>query len=166
MMPKQIVFALVTFLHDLFTVVWVGGLITLGVVVMPSARKALGMGPEMKRLMDAIQRRLSALVYVSIVGLALTGLLLSRRAAAFQGLFHFGNPYATVLSVKHLLVVLMVGIALFRSVVLGGRRASSGPAGGERLKAGLLFLNVALGVLVLLLSGFSAALSAGGPPAA
>jgi uncharacterized membrane protein len=161
-MPKPIVFAIVTFLHDLFTVVWVGGLITLGLVVLPSVRQVLGIGSETKRLMDTIQRRLSAFVYVSIVGLLVTGVLLSNRAPAFQGLFRFGNSYAAVLAFKHLLVLLMVAVALLRSLAF---RRTSGPA-QERLKAGLLFLNIALGILVLLLSGFTAALAAGGPPPA
>ncbi len=164
-MPKQVVFALVTFLHDLFTVVWVGGMITLALVVMPSARKVLGMGPETKKLMEAIQKRLRVFVYVSIVGLLLTGLLLSRRSPAFQGLFHFGNAYSVVLSVKHVLTVMMIAVALVRSLILGESGKSPGAARGK-LKAGLLLLNVVLGVAVLVLSGFSAAFSSGGPPPA
>jgi len=38
------VFAIVTFLHDLFTAVWIGGVITLGITVLPSAKKVLGNG--------------------------------------------------------------------------------------------------------------------------
>jgi len=164
-MPKQIVFALVTFLHDLFTVVWVGGMFSLALVVLPSARKVLGMGPETKKLMDAIQERLSKLVYVSIVGLLATGVLLSRRSPAFQGLFQFGNTYSAVLAIKHVLTLVMIGVALYRSLVLGRRGGPSGQA-REKLKVGLLLANVVLGVAVLLLSGFNAALSAGGPPGA
>jgi putative copper export protein len=163
MPSKQIVFAIVTFLHDLFTAVWIGGLITLGITVLPSAKKVLGMGPQTKKLMDAIQKRLSVLVYVSIVGLVLTGFLQANRNPAFQGLFSFGNPYSTVLTLKHILVLAMVAVALFRSMVLGRRSGPSTPA-QEKLKAGLLFLNIVLGVAILLLSGFSVALGSA-PPA-
>ena len=161
-MPKQIVFGVVTFLHDLFTAVWIGGLITLGLTVLPSARKVLGKGPQMKQLMDVIQKRLSVLVYVSIVGLIVTGLLLSNRAAAFNGLFHFGTPYATVLSIKHILVLGMGGIALYRSLVIGRKRDPL-PPNQEKLSVALIFLNIVLGVAILLLSGFSAALASGLP---
>ncbi len=162
-MPKQAVFAIVTFLHDLFTVIWVGGMITLGVVVMPSAVKVLGKGPQTKQLMDTIQKRLSELVYVSIVGLVLTGLLLSRRSPAFLGLFHFGNTYSAVLSIKHILVLAMMAIALYRSLALGPRKGPLTPS-QEKLKAALLFINIALGIALLLLSGICAAVSAK-PPA-
>ncbi len=162
-MPKQTIFAIVTFLHDLFTVVWIGGMISLALVVIPSARQVFGLGPDTKKLMDAIQARLSRLVYVSIVGLLLTGLLLARRSSEFQGLFHFGNTYSAVLSVKHVLMVAMVGVALFRSLVLGRQSGPVSPS-LEKRKVGLLLLNVVLGVVVLLLSGFGAALAKPGPP--
>ncbi len=161
--PKLIVFAIITFLHDLFTAVWIGGLITLGLTVLPSAKKVLGKGPEMKKLMDAIQKRLSVLVYVSIVGLLLTGLLQANRAADFQGLFSFANTYSIFLSLKHVLVLAMIAITLYRSLVLGRRTGPSTPA-QEKLSVKLLLLNMILGVAVLLHSGFGAALAAA-PPA-
>jgi uncharacterized membrane protein len=155
-MSKQIVFAIVTFLHDLFTAVWIGGLITLGITVLPSARKVLGTGPQTKKLMDDIQKRLSVLVYVSIVGLVLTGMLQANRNPSFQGLFSFANVYSTTLALKHLLVVAMIAVMLYRSLVLGRRSGPLTPS-QEKLSAGLLFLNILLGVGVLLLTGFSVA---------
>lgn len=151
-----IVSGLVFFLHDLFTVIWIGGLIALGVTTFPAARKALGKGPEMKALMDAIMKRQSILVYVSMLGLILTGLLQARRAEAFTGLFSFGNPYTTVLSLKHLLVAVMIAISLYRSLALGKAGASGRE---ERLSVILLYANVASGVVVLVLSGLLAALA-------
>jgi putative copper export protein len=163
-MPKQIVFAIVTFLHDLFAVVWIGGLITLGITVLPSAKKVLGMGPQTKKLMGTIQKRLSVLVYASIVGLVLTGLLLANRSLAFQGLFSFGNAYSTMLTLKHLLVLAMIAVALYRRLVLG-RRSRALSLAQEKLNVALLFLNVALGIAILFLSGFSTVLSSELPPA-
>jgi len=71
---KTIVYALMTFLHDLFTAAWVGGLIVITITVVPSAKQALGMGWQTKKMMDTIQKRQSLLVYVSILGLIVTGL--------------------------------------------------------------------------------------------
>jgi putative copper export protein len=135
----------------------------LGITILPSARKVLGKGPQMKQLMDAIQKRLSGLVYVSIVGLVVTGLLLSNRAPTFGGLFHLRNPYSAVLTIKHILVLGMVGITLYRSLILGRRSEPATPT-QEKLSVALLLLNMVLGIGVLLLSGFSAALGSA-PPA-
>jgi len=161
MSTETIVFALVTFLHDLFTVVWIGGLITLGLTVMPSAKKALGKGPQTKKLMEVIQKRHNVWIYVSMAGLVLTGLLQANRAPVFQGLISFGNAYSAVLAVKHILVLVMIAITLYRSLALG---KVSTPA-QEKLKIRLLMLNIILGISILLLSGFTAALSSGIPAA-
>jgi len=154
-MQNQIVFAAVVFFHDLFTAVWIGGLIALGLAVMPAAREVLGKGPQMKRL--------SVLVYISMAGLVLTGLLQANRNPAFQGLFSLGNAYSTFLTLKHVLVVLMIAVALYRSLALGRRSGAPSPS-QEKLSAGLLLLNTLLGVGVLLLTGLSVAF--GAPPAA
>lgn len=161
MFSKTIIFGLVTFFHDLFTAVWIGGMFTLGLTVMPSAKKVFGKGPQTKKLMNAIQKRHSVWVYVSMVGLILTGLLQSNRSLAFSGLFSFQDAYSAVLSIKHVFVLAMIAIALYRSL---GLKGTSNPS-QEKLKARLLILNIILGVGVLLLSGMNAALSSGIPPA-
>jgi uncharacterized membrane protein len=159
-MPTQtIVFAMVTFLHDLFTAIWIGGLITLGLTVMPSIKKMLGKGPETKKLMDTIQKRQSVLTYVSLVGLVLTGLLQANRASEFLGLFSLGNTYSAVLAVKHILVLAMIVIALYRSLVLSKATTHA----QEKLKAALLILNIIFGVCILLLSGLATAISSSIP---
>jgi len=162
MPTNTIVFALVTFLHDLFTAIWIGGLITLGLTVLPSVKKELGKGPQTKKLMNTIQKRHGVFIYVSMVGLVLTGLLQANRSPAFQGLLSFGNTYSTILTIKHILVVGMIAIALYRSLVLGRKNGASTPS-QEKLKASLLMFNIVLGSAILLLSGFTAALSSGIP---
>ena len=152
---KTILNVLVIFLHNLFTVIWVGGLIVLAITVMPSVKQVLGMGPQTKKLMGIIQKRQSFMVYVSILGLILTGLFQAKNATDFGGLFSFANPYSTVLTSKHILMLIMISIALIRTLVLS--RDTQKPS-QEKLKIGLMYLNASLGILVLLLSGFSTVL--------
>jgi uncharacterized membrane protein len=118
---------LITFLHDLFTVVWVGGMLTLALVVLPVARTALGPGPQVQRLMGAIHARLRWFVYASIAGLAVTGVMLAQRSDAFGGFFTWGDGYGVALSLKHAVVILMAVVAITRSVLLT-RQAAAGPA--------------------------------------
>ncbi len=157
MTGQTLAFALITFLHDLFTAVWIGGLVVIGITVLPAAQALFGRGPETRKLMASIQHRQSTLVYVSIAGLLLTGLLQARQNPAFEGLFSFANPYSTAMGVKHLLVIAMIAVALYRSLVPGRRQGPPTPA-QERLNARLLLVNIGLGVAVLLASGFVAAL--------
>lgn len=163
-MPNPTIFTLVTFFHDLCTAIWIGGLVALGVSVLPSARAILGQSPETKRLMNRIQKRQRVLIYISMVGLLITGVLKARRNPMFTGLFSFSTTYDTALTLKHILILVMLVIALYRSLALGRQTAESSPA-KEKLGAILLYLNLALGIVVLLLSGALVALAAAPPPA-
>ena len=90
-------------------------MITLGITVLPSARKALGAGPQTRQLMETNLERLSVLVYISIPVLIVTGILMAKRTAQFSGLFSFSNAYSGVMAIKHILVIVMVVIAVVRS---------------------------------------------------
>lgn len=151
-------YGIVRGIHDLATAAWIGGLIGMVTVTLPALRSVLGKGPEMNRLVAAIQSRLAVLVHVSIALLIVTGLIEARQAEQFLGLLRFANPYSTALGVKHLMVLMMIVIAFYRSRALGAGRVSGDPA-RQRLSLALLMANLVLGVAVVLLSGVTAALS-------
>jgi len=171
---KLIIFTGITFLHDLFTAVWTGGLIVTGIAVLPALKRVFGMSPQTRAVMQALQSKLRVLVYISIAGLIITGVLMSRRSPHFRGLLSWGNTYSAVLALKHLLVLAMVGIALVRSLAFGHAPASPAHGRGspastgatqvpvstwERVSMRLLLFNMALGIVVLLLSAASSVLS-------
>lgn len=156
MTSQEIMLGLAGFLHNVFTVVWVGGVIMIALTLLPAARQAIGNGPQLRALMNAVLQRQRVWVYISIAGLFITGLIQARAEAAFEGLFRFDTAYAGLTSVKHLLTFAMVAIALFRSLVLG-RRGSAATTEQSRRSVQLIYINAVLGVLILLLSGFMAA---------
>jgi uncharacterized membrane protein len=162
MTGPELVSAAVLFAHDLFTVLWIGGMIAVAVGLVPAARKILDRG-HMMRLMAGVQSRLRWFVYVAMVVLVVTGILLARRSPGFSGFFAWNDAYSIALSLKHTLIVGMVGIALVRSLALSppaGAPAGSAPGGppGLRMRAGaaLLAVNIALGCGVLFLSAVTA----------
>jgi hypothetical protein len=67
-----------------------------------------------------------------------------------------------MLSLKHVLVLAMTAIALYRSLILGRRGRPSTPS-REKLSAGLLVLNMVLGIGVLFVTGLAVGLSSGPP---
>lgn len=150
-MINPLVFALVTFLHELFTVVWIGGLVTLGITIAPVSRQVFGQ--EAVKLMDAVQRRLNKLIYVCIIGLFATGVLLASRSGVFTGLISFGNTYSTLITIKHMVYVVMVIIAVLRSRFIKSEKSP------EAQKRSMLLLmgNMALGLLTLLLTALASA---------
>ena len=158
MAAKTLVFAFVSFFHDLFTVIWMGGLVVTILSYMPALKEALGPGPQIKKVMIAFQKRQSIWVYVSMGGLILTGLLMSNRNPEFEHLFGFGNAYSVTLSIKHILVILMIGITLYRSLILNRNQAVLTQE-KERLSFQLLILNAITAIAVLFTSGMVAALT-------
>jgi hypothetical protein len=73
---------------------------------------------------------------------------MSKRSAFVTGAFSFANLYAGILSVKHILVILMIGCTVLMNMI----SKKSGKSPGVFLRVNLIF-----GILILLLSGFNAA---------
>ena len=148
-MPAQLyVRTIVTFIHDLLTAIWIGGLFMITLTLIPAARKALGMSPEMLKLMEKIKEHHRRFIYVAIPGLLLTGLSLGKSNPIPNGLFSFTNPYDSAMTIKLILLVLMTIIALVRS------RRPLAADGENKLNAIPMKINLLLGLIVLLLSGY------------
>lgn len=156
-MPKQIIFGTIKSLHDLFTAFWIGGLLTTTLTFLPVVKGITDKSGSFKKMMPAYHRRLRIIALVSMVGLWATGLFLSRQSTAFAGLLDFSTTYNVLLSIKHLIIVAMVLIGLYRGFILG-RKVDDFTAKEQKLYAGLLIVNTVLGVIVLFLSGISAAI--------
>ena len=154
-MPSYVVAALITALHNLFTAAWIGGMLSLALATLPALRKTLGAGPQTQQVVYAIYKRLQVVIKLSIVGLLVTGLLLSRRATQWEGLFSTANTFSALLAAKHALVLLMLALTAARSLLMERiARAGQPTAGQNQALSAMLLLNIALGVAVLVLSGF------------
>jgi len=148
--------AIFTFLHDLFSATWIGGMIAVGLSFHPAAVQVLGQSPQTKKLISTMQKRQSVLAYISMAGAALTGPPLAKQSAAFSGMFHWNNAYTSMVSTKAVLVLIMIAIALTRTLVLGKGQPTPQRS---KLSVQLLYLNIALALIVLLLSSFGAMLA-------
>lgn len=147
-----LVLGIIKFLHDLFTAAWIGGLLIMVLITMPGVKAALGKGPETKNVMNAIQKRMNKLVWASILGLIITGILLSNNSPLFSGFFSISNEYSTWLTVKHLLITLMVVNLIVKGHLLE-RIANLSPSDVEKYGRILTLINLLLGLGVMLLSG-------------
>ncbi len=154
---EQVRFGLIIFSHDFFTVVWVGGLAMMVLTLIPTVRQTIGKTPQAQEFMNTILRRHRIWVYVSIVGLFISGMLMAKVDPNYTGFMHFDTLYAQINSIKHILVFTMVFIAIFRSIVFGKKQATPNPK-KNKMSMLLIVINFILGVLVLLLSAFMAAL--------
>lgn len=146
---------IVKFLHDLFTAVWVGGLLLMTLTLLPALKLTFGHSAESEKVMDAVMRKQGKWVIISIIGLVATGILLTRSSGQTTGLMRFNSLFATLLSIKHLLMGAMVVIALTRFIRY--RKLETQPSMlRKKTSILLLYINAFLGVTVLLLSALTA----------
>ena len=153
---------LITFLHNVFTALWIGGMLTLAFTVLPAMRKVLGKSKETQALNSMIKKKLSLLTYISIIGLIVTGLLMSNRAVLSglsTGFLSFGNEYSILMSIKHLLYFVMIFLSLFRSQIVD-RVKKFTPEQKQKLNMLTLLLNILAGLAVLFLSSYVSVLAA------
>ncbi len=149
---QSIVFPIIRFLHNLFTAVWIGGLILLPLVILPAIKKNPKI-QEPKMVIRTIQNRLKVPAIISMIGLALTGLLLSRRTPGFSGLFDFSNQYMRLLSIKHILMIVMVILALTRLTLNKKNEKQPNPK-LEKISMLVLVINAIFALAVLFLSAY------------
>ena len=156
-MVSPIIPTLINFLHEIFTIIWIGGMLLLVLVIMPILKKQLK-PDEFELLNKKIRSRLSIFIYVAIVVLMATGIMLSKQSTLSSSLFSFENTYSIILSVKHILYFLMVAIAVFRGSILDRIKGLDKEV---RHKAGkiLLLSNIVFAIAVLFLSAYTGVLA-------
>ena len=152
-MASIIVPILITTLHNIFTALWIGGMLTLAFAVFPSIKKVFGKSKEMKQTIAAIKKRMSIFVYISMVGLIITGLFMARQSGQSTGFLSFGNTYSSILSTKHILYILMIILSIFRSLIIDKLENLTPPA-KEKLNMIILITNMLVGVVILALSAW------------
>lgn len=165
--------SLAFWLHMLATVVWIGGLASLSILVLPAARKALDAGAFAAFLAD-LQRRLDPIAWFCLAVLAGTGLFQMSANPNYEGFLTVQNLWGAAILFKHLLFFGMAGLSAYmtwavlpglRRIVMlqsGSNVIGGDQAGYERLsrqELRLLRLNLVLGVLVLGLTALARSLS-------
>jgi len=140
------------FLHNVFTATWIGGLLLMVLVILPGLKKNPNI-KEPKVAVRSVQKRLSVVAIISMVGLAATGMLMSRLLAGNRGLFNFTTPYTVMLSIKHILMLVMVALAVGR-LSLNKKNEKQNSQKIERISAMVLMLNAIVGLVVLFLSAY------------
>ena len=150
-MQNLIIPSVVRSLHNFFTSIWIGGMLVMVISFLPTIRKEIKDGGLQGAVIDKVMSQHSKWVYIGIVVLAGTGMLMARLSGQTSGLFNFSNQYATILSIKHILVILITVIAIVRSIAF--KNAASGKdKSKKKLSMALLMINALLGTVILVLS--------------
>jgi uncharacterized membrane protein len=134
---------------------WVGGIAFILFIALPSSKKALGSDAGL--VMGEIAGRFGPIANWCILVLVATGLGLTALRSRYEGAIYPDNSWTLVLLIKLALVAVMVAIHFFRGLVLSRviARAEDDSRRSflQKLSLDLVKVNLALGSVILLVSG-------------
>ncbi len=143
----------VAFLHEIFTILWIGGMSVLLMAILPALKTVFPDKKIRKPVIDQIQRKLSVIALTSITGMIITGLLMTTRLVSLTSIFDFSTNYTAILSIKHILSIIMIVIVIIRRYYIDKLFGMKNPK-KETYSFLLLLSNVLLGWIVLFLSAY------------
>lgn len=154
---------IVRFLHQVATVVWLGGAAYATFVLVP-ALSALE-PPDRGKLMGATVKRFVPMAWAAIIVLVGTGLVLMNAAnETTPNLME--SEIGSLLVGKIVVVGIMIMIAMLITFVVGPKAAKAGPspegAKYSAMAGKLGLVNIVLGAVVLLLVALMKGTSTGG----
>ena len=168
-MPTAVPFwavALLYWVHLVATATWIGSLISIILLVLPAARRALGAADQLS-LIEFIQRRLEPIAWFSVSVLVVTGLFQMSVNPNYNGFLSTSGRWSLAMLTKHILVGALIAVSavhtwdvlptLRRALLKKDRLADGELAGLQRREMALLRASMILGVLVLLATGFARA---------
>lgn len=108
----QLLIALSFWLHALGTVVFIGYFLSLSLILLPVLAENNGM------ILSEISKRSRPWMYISLLVFIVTGIILTLADPNYAGFAKFGNVWAILMLVKHVLVLGMIAIGFWSNAIL------------------------------------------------
>jgi uncharacterized membrane protein len=151
--------AITFWLHMLATATWIGALVSISALILPSAARALK-PPDRLALIEMIQRRLEPITWFSVSLLVVTGLFQMSVNPHYNGFLSTSGQWSLAILTKHVLVASLIAVSAvytwdvlpaIRRALMRKERLNAGELEGlQRREALLLRWSLALAVLILL----------------
>lgn len=147
---SQLFISLSTWLHAIATVVFIGHYVLLAGIYLPVLSKNASALSEISKLSRPW-------MYASLVIFMITGIYLMIVDPNYLGVGNFGNLWAVMMLVKHILIVGMIGMGFWFNAVMrvGPMMSSNNPEQAVLRFRNYVNLMAICGVLVLLLTAIS-----------
>jgi uncharacterized membrane protein len=149
---SQILIALSVWLHALATVVFIGHYLLLSTIYLPVLTKEGG------TILSEISKRSRSWLYISLLIFLVTGTYLTFVNPNYLGIGNFGNLWAILMLVKHILIVGMIALGFwFNALLRVGPMMGSNNSAELGVRRFRLYSNLMAvsGILVLLLTALA-----------
>jgi uncharacterized membrane protein len=172
MIPPTWALSLAYWFHLLATVIWIGGLATVGLLILPVALTKLDETALASQL-EGIQSRLDLLGWFCLATLIGTGLVQMTSNPNYHGFLEVNNLWSLAILLKHIVIGVMIGVSAYitwgvmpklRRIVIYGTRLHASTATDDlpRILAAnrrWVHLNLGLAAVILACTAVARALS-------
>ena len=152
----QLLLATSTTLHALAMIIFIGHYLLMSFIYVP----ALSNVDNGARALGEMSHRSRRWLYGSILVFAITGVHLMLIDPNYMGIGNFSNPWALLMLIKHLVIVVMIGLGFWFNMlqrVGPAMRSNSGAAQGVAKFRQYSNAMAVCGVIVLALTALSQA---------
>jgi len=151
---SQFLLTLSLWLHSLATVIFIGHYLLLALIYLP-ALTGEGADATTGRTLTQISKRSRSWLYAALVVFTIGGIYMMLTDPNYRGFGDFGNTWAVLMLVKHVIILGMIAAGFWFNAILrvgsmAGANPSSAPA-ARRLRSFVNGMAIA-GALVLLLT--------------
>jgi uncharacterized membrane protein len=158
-------------LHMIATVIWLGGLATIALFVLPFIQKSIP-PDDRERLLSGLQSFLNPIGWFCLFILIGTGLFQMSAHPSYQGFLAIDNAWAVALFIKHIIIALMVAVMGFMTwfVIPGLKRLALKQKLGKVISKSelikyrkqektILWVNLILAIFVLIFTAWARSVS-------
>ena len=157
---NEIIIILGKWFHLLGTVIWIGAMILLLFVIIPSAKEVFGSTLEFKKLLKSVGKRMTFLVNISIIIIIMSGILLAVSGRNSEGKEEHSFGESLIYISKIVLASIMVIIHFSRNKIIAPileKMAAKDPTSKsfirlQKIQIDLVWVNLTLGLIVMFLS--------------
>ena len=157
---NEIIIILGKWFHLLGTVIWIGAMILLLFVIIPSAKEVFGSTPEFKKLLKSVGKRMTFLVNISIIIIIMSGILLAVSGRNLEIKEEHSFRESLIYISKIVLASMMVIIHFSRNKIIAPileKMAAKEPTSKsfirlQKVQMDLVWVNLTLGLIVMFLS--------------
>ncbi len=107
---SQLLIAISTTLHALAMIIFIGHYLLMSLLYLPALSK---MDKEGALALGEMSQRSRSWMYISILVFLVTGIHLMLVDPNYRGIGNFSNPWAILMLVKHLLILVMIALGFW-----------------------------------------------------
>jgi uncharacterized membrane protein len=148
--------ALSTWLHALATIVWIGYYVFTSLIYLPVFERQMPAN-ALRELLEQVSARLRPFFGGALLIFLVTGTHLMLVNENYLGLGDFfGNPWSSLIVIKHVLVLAFLALAVYSERAFLGKISDQNPAALKKFGR-TVNINAVLGVVILLLTSIAQA---------